>query len=325
MKGRFAPSPTGHIHMGNIWIALLAYISTRLQGGSFLIRMEDIDLQRSKRSLGEELLDDLEWLGFAWDEGPRVSPNGEDYWQSNRYDYYNAVLEEWQEEGRIYPCYCNRARLQSIASAPHLGEHQPLYDGHCRDLSSEERALAALKKAPSYRLRVSDSTLTYQDAWQGPQTYHLRAGLDDFVLKRADGMFAYNLAVVLDDAAMGVTEVIRGADLLEATGQHLYLYKVLGIEPPTYGHAPLLVDGEGHRLSKRQQSITVKELREAGYSPNAIWYHLLSTTGLLGNHNSLRSGGRTHNWTLAEILKAYSEGTLDLAPLHQSAIRVHSL
>lgn len=310
MKGRFAPSPTGYIHMGNIWIAFLAYASTRLQGGSFLIRMEDIDKQRSKKALGEALLDDLEWLGFSWDEGPRVSASDEMYWQSNRDAYYDQVLQEWQEEGKMYPCFCNRARLHSIASAPHAGDHIPLYDGHCRNLSPEAIQEAQARKAPSYRLRIQDSTITYTDMWQGEKRTILRAGVDDFVLKRADGMYAYNLAVVLDDAAMGVTEVIRGADLLDATAQQIYLYKQLNLPLPRYGHAPLLMDVDGHRLSKRQSSITVRELRQAGYSQGSIWKYLLGATGLYGGREALSLDQALALWCQGllrtSILKAQS-------------------
>lgn len=311
MKGRFAPSPTGHIHMGNIWIAFLAYASTRLQGGSFLIRMEDIDKQRSKKSLGEALLDDLEWLGFSWDEGPRVSISSEDYWQSNRDAYYDRVLQEWQNEEKIYPCFCNRARLHSIASAPHAGEHIPLYDGHCRQLNKEAVAKARLDKHPSYRLRIQDCSITYEDIWQGMQTTSLRAGLDDFVLKRADGMYAYNLAVVLDDAVMGVTEVIRGADLLSSTAQQIYLYQQLGIPFPKYGHAPLLMDREGHRLSKRQAAITVRELRSAGYSQGNIWKYLLRATGLYQG---------TDDIDLEEAIRLWCQGGLRTSILRQYSL-----
>ena len=138
MKGRFAPSPTGYIHLGNVWIALLSYISTRQQKGTYVVRMEDIDLQRSKRELGEALLDDLEWLGFEWDEGPRIGGPESTYWQSERQEYYANILDSLAIEKLIYPCFCNRARLQSIASAPHVGEVVHRYDGHCRHIDEEE-------------------------------------------------------------------------------------------------------------------------------------------------------------------------------------------
>lgn len=288
MKGRFAPSPTGYIHLGNVWIALLSYISTRQQNGKYVVRMEDIDLQRSKRELGEALLDDLEWLGFEWDEGPRVGGPEVSYWQSERQTYYADKLEHLRLEKLIYPCFCNRARLQSIASAPHIGEVVHRYDGKCRDLHDIEIQELCNSKEPSLRLAIDSCDLEFDDRWQGKQHIHLESELDDYVLRRGDGMYAYNLAVVLDDIAMGITEVIRGDDLLDTTGQQLYLYNTLqqcyphkNIVVPKYGHAPLLVDTDGHRLSKRQKSITIRELREQQWSASRILGELAVAGGLI--------------------------------------------
>ena len=288
MKGRFAPSPTGYIHLGNVWIALLSYISTRQQKGTYVVRMEDIDLQRSKRELGEALLDDLEWLGFEWDEGPRVGGPEVSYWQSERQTYYADILEYLALEKLIYPCFCNRARLQSIASAPHVGEVVHRYDGKCRHLRDFEIQELCNSKEPSLRLAIDSCDLEFDDRWQGKQHIHLEGELDDYVLRRGDGMYAYNLAVVLDDIAMGITEVIRGDDLLDTTGQQLYLYNTLqqcyphkNIVVPKYGHAPLLVDTDGHRLSKRQKSITIRELREQQWSASRILGELAVAGGLI--------------------------------------------
>ena len=288
MKGRFAPSPTGYIHLGNVWIALLSYISTRQQKGKYVVRMEDIDLQRSKRELGEALLDDLEWLGFEWDEGPRVGGPETSYWQSERQTYYADILEYLALEKLIYPCFCNRARLQSIASAPHAGEVVHRYDGKCRHLSKSAVEELSSIKEPSLRLAIDSCNLEFDDRWQGTQYIHLEGELDDYVLRRGDGMYAYNLAVVLDDIAMGITEVIRGDDLLDTTGQQLYLYNTLqqcysykNIEVPKYGHAPLLVDADGNRLSKRQKSITIRELREQQWSASRILWELAVAGGLI--------------------------------------------
>jgi len=275
MKGRFAPSPTGYIHLGNVWIALLSYISTKQQKGQYVVRMEDIDIQRSKRELGEALLDDLEWLGFEWDEGPRVGGPESTYWQSERQTYYGDVLEHLALEELIYPCFCNRTRLHSIASAPHVGEVVHRYDGHCRHLEDKLIKEFMMFKEPSLRLAVNSCDIDF--------------------LRRGDGMYAYNLAVVLDDIAMGITEVIRGDDLLETTGQQIYLYETLqrcldskDIKVPSYGHAPLLIDSEGHRLSKRQKSITIRELRENQWSPNRILGELAIVGGLVEAHKLSR-------------------------------------
>ena len=320
MKGRFAPSPTGYIHLGNVWIALLSYISTRQQKGTYVVRMEDIDLQRSKREFGEALLDDLEWLGFEWDEGPRIGGSESTYWQSERQDYYANVLECLALEKLIYPCFCNRARLQSIASAPHVGELVHRYDGHCRYIDEKKVKMLSAKKDPSLRLSVDSCEIEFTDRWQGVQHIHLEGELDDYVLRRGDGMYAYNLAVVLDDIAMGITEVIRGDDLLDTTGQQIYLYKTLqqclyskNIKVPSYGHAPLLIDSEGHRLSKRQKSITIRELRDNQWSANRILGELAITGGLV-SANTLNK----REISISELI----EIDLNLPSLSQKTIEI---
>ena len=320
MKGRFAPSPTGYIHLGNVWIALLSYVSTKQQKGQYVVRMEDIDTQRSKRELGEALLDDLEWLGFEWDEGPRVGGPESTYWQSERQTYYRDILEHLALEKLIYPCFCNRTRLQSIASAPHVGEIIHRYDGHCRHLEDKLIKEYMTSKEPSLRLAVNSCDIDFVDRWQGFQHINLEGELDDYVLRRGDGMYAYNLAVVLDDIAMGITEVIRGDDLLETTGQQIYLYKTLqssftskNIQIPSYGHAPLLIDSEGHRLSKRQKSITIRELRESQWSPNRILGELAIAGGLVEAHTLCR-----REISLSELI----EIDLNLPSLSQKTIEI---
>ena len=320
MKGRFAPSPTGYIHLGNVWIALLSYISTRQQKGTYVVRMEDIDLQRSKRELGEALLDDLEWLGFEWDEGPRIGGSESTYWQSERQDYYANVLECLALEKLIYPCFCNRTRLQSIASAPHVGEVVHRYDGHCRHIDEKKVKTLSAEKDPSLRLSIDSCEIEFTDRWQGVQHIHLEGELDDYVLRRGDGMYAYNLAVVLDDIAMGITAVIRGDDLLDNTGQQIYLYKTLqqclhskNIKVPSYGHAPLLIDSEGHRLSKRQKSITIRELRDNQWSANRILGELAIAGGLV-------SANILHNREIS--LSELIEIDLNLPSLSQKTIEI---
>lgn len=288
MKGRFAPSPTGYIHLGNVWIVLLSYLSTRQQQGTYVVRIEDIDLQRSKRDYGEALLDDLEWLGFDWDEGPRVGGPQLSYWQSERLHLYDEVLQSLGDRALTYPCFCNRTRVQSIASAPHRGEIVHHYDGHCRHLTISEVEKRMEEKEPSYRVKVETGTFYFDDIYQGEQCYTLQGGIDDFVLRRGDGMYAYNLAVVIDDIQMGITEVVRGQDLLDTTPQQLYLYNLLGAVSPRYGHAPLLIDSDGHRLSKRQQSITIRELRALQWEPNRILGELAMLAGLIQTSSNPR-------------------------------------
>ena len=279
MKGRFAPSPTGYMHLGNLWIALLSYVSVRRQGGSFLLRIEDIDLQRSKAIYTEGIMEDLRFCGIEWDEEP--------LFQSQRQEIYENYLREWEKKGMVYPCYCNRTRLHSISSGPHLGEGKPVYDGYCRHLSDTERTsleeeLATHSRKPHYRLKVSDVEIAFEDRWNGFVKEPLVAGTDDVVLKRGDGMYAYQLAVSIDDYESGVTEVIRGYDLLGSTGIQIYLQRLLG-NPHfiRYGHAPLLMDEEGNRLSKRQQGITIRELKNAGMEREDILGYLAHASGVL--------------------------------------------
>lgn len=314
MKGRFAPSPTGYIHLGNVWIAMLAWLAVKQQGGTFVLRMEDIDTQRAKRSLGEALLDDLEWLGLTWDEGPRMGGPAGTYWQSERYDSYEKQLNKWQASGLIYPCYCNRARLQSVASAPHGHEGIAHYDGHCRNLSPLMRAELSQYKEPSWRMKVSKRSYEFMDRWQGVQHEELWPAEDDFIVKRADGMFAYNLAVVMDDIAMGITDVVRGYDLLPAVASQLWLYECLGESAPNYGHAPLVVDQEGHRLSKRQQSITLRDLRASGYSASMILGRLALAAGLV----SRKQMGRFESLTWSDLLV----GNIENISLKQKEIKL---
>lgn len=292
MKGRFAPSPTGYLHLGNIWAAMAAYISVRQQQGTFLLRIEDIDRDRSKALYREAILDDLEWLGFTWDEGPRAGGPDSPYCQQERSAIYETILQRWKWERTIYPCSCNRSRLQEISSAPH-GGGVPVYDGRCRE--QLDSPFSETDKKVSWRLAIRENhnicSISFTDRFQGPISVVLKPGIHDFIVKRADGMFAYQLAVAIDDALMGVTEVIRGIDLLYSTPLQLYVMSLLEMKAPIYGHVPLLVDRQGVRLSKRQESISIRELRQSKMTSSAIWTKLCESTGMSNkkyNHITLK-------------------------------------
>lgn len=277
IRTRFAPSPTGFLHLGNIWVAFANWLWTRQRGGEIVLRIEDIDLQRSKKEFISAAAEDLEWLGLDYDEGPGLSYAYGSCVQSERGDFYRGILETWRDAGRLYPCYCTRARLRRIASAPHPGETAPPYDGRCRNLTEAERARET--KTPSWRFRMEEETVSFTDILCGPQEKKLHAGADDFVLLRADGMMAYQLAAPADDGAMGITHVFRGNDLLDSTFGQIVILKTLGFPIPAYAHLPLLVDKDGIRLSKRQQGITVRDLRAAGKTPADIIGRLLHYAG----------------------------------------------
>lgn len=308
MKGRFAPSPTGYMHLGNLWIALLSYLSARRQNGTFLIRIEDIDTQRSKPKYSEALLDDLEWLGFDWDEGPRAKGTSGPYFQSERIGLYASILGKWQQNGRVYPCSCKRSRLQQISSAPHEHENRPLYDGHCRHLPFYPNML----KPVAWRLRTEETSIGFNDIYQGFVSETLIPERDDFVLRRGDGLYSYQLAVAVDDGAMGVTEVIRGYDLLGSTAGQIYLHRLLANEEPKYGHATLLMDQAQHRLSKRQGGITIRTLRDTGMSPEEILGRLAFSVGLVKKMPTSIRSEKKHDWypmSLADLQKNFDDSS----------------
>ena len=286
MRGRFAPSPTGYIHLGNVWTAFLAWLQVRQQKGTLILRIEDIDEQRSKPEYTQALLEDLAWLGLDWDEGPgKGGPYGP-YIQQERYSLYEKALQELQAKHLLYPCYCSRARLQAIG-APHEGEHR-LYDGHCYGMPEEQRR--QMDRKPSWRVHVPHVSVSFTDGSYGPFSDYLPRVCGDFVVRRADGLYAYQLAVAVDDGYMGITHVLRGRDLLSSTAQQIWLMEVLGYTPPSYTHVPMLIDASGNRLSKRQQGITVRSLRDRGVQADAILSALALAGGLVSERRLYHKG-----------------------------------
>lgn len=286
MRGRFAPSPTGYIHLGNVWTAFLAWLQVRQQKGTLILRIEDIDEQRSKPEYTQALLEDLAWLGLDWDEGPgKGGPYGP-YIQQERYSLYEKALQELQAKHLLYPCYCSRARLQAIG-APHEGEHR-LYDGHCYGMPEEQRR--QMDRKPSWRVHVPHVSVSFTDGSYGPFSDYLPRVCGDFVVRRADGLYAYQLAVAVDDGSMGITHVLRGRDLLSSTTQQVWLMEVLGYTPPSYTHVPMLIDASGNRLSKRQQGITVRSLRDRGVQADAILSALALAGGLVSERRLYHKG-----------------------------------
>ena len=260
--GRFAPSPSGRIHLGNIFCCLLAWLSARQKGGRVVLRIEDLDTARCPRRYAEQMIEDLRWLGLLWDEGPDVGGPDGPYFQSERTALYQAALERLEEQGWVYPCFCTRAELHA-ASAPHREDGQVIYPGTCRDLTPAQAAAKAREtgRSPALRIRVPDRETAFTDGHMGRYEENLARDCGDFLLRRSDGMFAYQLAVVVDDAAMGVTEVVRGADLLDSTPRQLLLYTLLGWEAPSFYHLPLLLAPDGRRLSKRNADAGLEVLR----------------------------------------------------------------
>ena len=281
-RGRFAPSPSGRMHLGNALSALLAWLSVRSEGGTMLLRLEDLDPDRCRPEYARQVEEDLLWLGLDWDEGGLAA--GPQWSQSGRRDFYEACLARLEARGLTYPCFCTRGQLHA-AGAPHADDGTPLYPGTCRDLTDQQRARLALTRTPAVRIRVPDRALSFRDRNLGPFSQNLARACGDFILRRSDGVHAYQLAVVADDGDMGVTQVVRGRDLLDSTPRQLWLQELLGLPHPEYAHVPLLLAPDGRRLAKRNGDLTLCALRAGGTAPEqvvgrlAFWAGLTPTPG----------------------------------------------
>ncbi len=265
LVGRFAPSPSGRMHLGNLFTALLVWLDVRRAGGRLWLRIEDLDPERCSWAKAEQLVDDLRWLGLDWDEGG-LQPQ---FCQSRRTPLYAAAFAKLQAAGLVYPCFCSRAE-RLAAAAPHLGEAGPTACP-CRDLPEveQQRRLLAGERA-AWRVRTPAETLTVQDEHLGEYAENLAADCGDFIIKRSDGVFAYQLAVVVDDAAMGVNRVVRGRDLLSSAPRQVWLHRQLGFAPPQFCHVPLLLAADGKRLAKRERSLDMGALRAACTAPELV-------------------------------------------------------
>lgn len=286
IRGRFAPTPSGFLHLGNLFCSLLAWLEAKKNGGSIILRIEDLDQNRCLRTNADRLARDLEWLGLIWDEGAYVSAASEAYFQSNRSNIYAHYFEQLQNSGHSFPCFCSRSELHA-AEAPHLSDGRILYPGTCRQLSAAEREAKAAKRAPAYRVQVPDEVISFQDGHYGSQSYNLVKESGDFIVRRSDGVFAYQLAVTVDDALMGVNQVVRGCDLLSSTAMQLYLYRLLGFEPPGFFHVPLLTAADGRRLAKRDGDLELSVLRRHFGSAEPIIGWLAYLAGQLKKPESI--------------------------------------
>ncbi len=276
--GRFAPSPSGRMHLGNAFSALLAWLSARSAGGEIVLRQEDLDPGRCRREYALQLEDDLRWLGLDWDRGG--SAGGADYFQSCRTERYARALAELERQGLLYPCFCSRDALHA-ASAPHASDGTPIYSGACRGLTPEERAERARTRRPAIRVRVPDVEIAFTDGLQGDCRESLARDCGDFILRRSDGVYAYQLAVVVDDAEMGINQVVRGRDLLSSTPRQRWLQDRLGLPHPDCFHIPLLLAPDGRRLAKRERDLDLGALRAAGRTPEELCGLLACWAGLL--------------------------------------------
>ena len=246
--GRFAPTPSGRMHLGNVFAALIAWLSVRSRGGQMVLRMEDLDTQRTSGEFAEILRSDLQWLGLDWDV--ETAP------QSQRSGVYDRYFEKMMDEGLLYPCYCTRSQLHSV-NAPHLSDGTYVYPGTCRNLQNPPAG-----RKPAWRVVVPDKIWSFTDRVQGDYSLNLYTDCGDMVVRRADGVYVYQLAVTVDDGEAGVTEVVRGMDLLSSAPRQMYLQELLGFSHPEYGHVPMLLAPDGRRLSKRDKDLDLGELRK---------------------------------------------------------------
>ena len=277
--GRFAPSPSGRLHLGNLLCALLVWLSARQKDGRVLLRVEDLDTARCPRRYSEQMERDLQWLGLDWDIGPGRDNGTGPYYQSQRTEIYQAALETLREKGLVYPCFCTRAE-RLAASAPHRSDGISVYDGRCGRFTPEQRAELAQTRRPAWRVRVPDQTRTFCDLIHGEYSQDLKRDCGDFILRRSDGVYAYQLAVVVDDGWMGVTQVVRGSDLLDSAPRQLWLQERLALPHPEYGHVPLLLAPDGRRLAKRDRDQELGALQVRYTAPELVGWLALAA-GLL--------------------------------------------
>ncbi len=299
LRGRWAPSPTGALHIGNARTALAAWLSIRSRGGRLLWRLEDLDPQRSRPELARQAEEDLRWLGLDWDlaaasRGPASSTP-----QSTRHLYYETALEELARLGRLFPCRRSRRELQDLAAPPLPGREEQPYPPALRP------ALLPMDKLPgkgsNLRFRVDEGVVHWEDALRGPQEEDVSRAVGDFVLRRRDGVYAYQLAVVVDDILTGITEVLRGGDLLQSTARQILLYRALGAAPPRWIHVPLLLDPAGRKLGKRDGDLEVAALRNSGVTPAALCGWLGASLGLLDPVRPCRPEELLPLWSTASL------------------------
>ena len=278
-RGRFAPSPSGRMHLGNALAALLAWLDVRSVGGVMVLRMEDLDPSRCREEYAAQLARDLEWLGLDWDEGYGAGGGEGPYRQSERGELYAAQLARLEAAGLLYPCWCTRAQ-RLAASAPHPGEVRGDGACPCRALSETERAGRLAQGRPfALRVRTPDRRIAFTDGNCGPYAENLARDCGDFLVRRADGVYAYQLAVTADDGLMGITCVVRGRDLLSSTPRQIWLHETLGFLPPRYFHTPVLLAPDGRRLSKRERDLDFGALRER-FAPEELTGRLAALAGL---------------------------------------------
>ena len=309
--GRFAPTPSGRMHLGNVLSCLMSWLGARSVGGKMVMRVEDLDPRAANREVAALLMEDLLWLGLDWDEGP--------VYQSDRSEVYAEAVEQLEAQGLTYPCFCTRSELHA-ASAPHASDGTYVYQGTCRNLTAEQVHERLLVRPPATRLRVPDKddpagTISFADLVVGDRSEVLATGCGDFLIRRSDGVFGYQLAVVVDDGAMGVTQVVRGRDLLGSCARQRYLQRHLGLPEVAYAHVPLLVAPDGRRLSKRDRDLDLGVLRERGVRAERVVGVIAWACGLVDEPVEVRPEDVVHNFSWGKVAAAGERIVVDNALL----------
>ncbi len=293
-RGRFAPTPSGALHVGSARTALASALAAWRTGGRWVLRVEDLDVVRSSTRPIEAMYEDLAWLGLAWDEGPGADEPHAPYRQSARAGLYREALDALRGSGLVYPCACSRKEVEAASQAPHGAE--ALYPGTCRERDPDEvvRDASARGRSVAWRFRVDRSrgAVTVHDLVAGVYAQDVARAVGDFVVARGDGVAAYQLAVVVDDLAMEITEVVRGDDLLASTPRQVLLYEAFGAPPPRWMHLPLVLGSDGERLAKRLGAMGLRELRERGHRPERLRAELLASLGVIDDGSPLRTLAR---------------------------------
>ena len=287
--GRFAPTPSGRMHLGNVFAALLAWLSVRSRDGEMVLRMEDLDTQRTSADFAQVLRQDLVWLGLDYD---RETPP-----QSQRTEAYDEAFRILEEKGLLYPCYCTRSQLHSV-NAPHLSDGTYVYPGTCRHLTADQRK--TFDRKPAWRVRVPDKIWQVKDWVQGEYSLNLSTDCGDMVVRRADGVYVYQLAVTVDDGEAGVTEVVRGMDLLSSAPRQMYLQELLDLPHPDYAHVPMLLAPDGRRLSKRDRDLDLGELRRR-VTPEELIGTLAYSAGIIDVRRSISAGELAKEFTWDKV------------------------
>ena len=303
---RFAPSPTGSLHIGNARTALFNYLFARKSKGKLILRLEDTDQERSEERFEKELIESLRWLGIQWDEGPDIGGEAGPYRQTKRVALYKMLAEQLILEGKAYPCFCTEKELEARRKEQMSRGRPPGYDGRCRRLSESERS-RFMEEGKPYTIRFkvpSNEEVAFEDVIHGPITFSSNA-LTDFILVRSNGMASYNWAVVVDDAKMGITHVIRGDDHISNTPKQILLYRALGLMPPQYAHHPLILGLDGKRLSKRHGATAVSQFQREGYLPESLVFYLVGLGGIVASDGPLKGMG--------EIIEAFDLGRVSKA------------